>query len=205
VEFVAIALGVVVAVFALRWARQMKSRSPRVVDIGRIDPFTLGDPWRRHVAAAISAQKRYDGIVRGLDAGPLRARLAEIGQQLDQAVRECWDIARHGDSLDDSIRSLDGSGLRARLERATDEVTAESLRNQLASLDRVRSSRNDAEARLHVLQTRLGEIPSQAAEMRAGVDHTAELGTTVDDVVVQLQALTQAVVELDAPGGPTAS
>jgi chromosome segregation ATPase len=204
VEFVAIALGVVVAVFALRWARQMKSRSPQAVGVGRIDPFTLGDPWRRHVAAAISAQKRYDAIVRGLDAGPLRARLAEIGQQLDQAVRECWDIARHGDSLDDSIRSLDGSGLRARLERATDDVTAESLRNQLASLDRIRSSRNDAEARLRVLQTRLGEIPSQAAEMRAGADHTAELGTAVDDVVVQLRALTQAVGELDAPGGPTA-
>ncbi|MEY4230978.1 MAG: hypothetical protein RLZZ362_1827, partial [Actinomycetota bacterium] len=66
-------------------------------------------------------------------------------------------------------------------------------------------SRNDAEARLHLLQTRLGEIPSQAAEMRAGVDHTAELGTAVNDVVVQLQALTQAMAELDRPGDPTAS
>ena len=204
-EFVAIVVGVVLAGFALRWARRMKSGSLQAVDLGRIDPFTLGDPWRRHVAAAISAQKRYDAIVRGLDAGPLRARLAEIGHQVDRAVRECWDIARHGDSLDDSIRSLDGSGLRARLERATDDVTVASLRNQLASLDRVRASRNDAEARLHVLQTRLGEIPSQAAEMRAGVDHTAELGTAVDDVVVQLQALTQAVGELDRPGDPTAS
>jgi chromosome segregation ATPase len=205
VEYVAIVLGVMLAVVALRWARRMKSRSLQAVDVRRIDPFTLGDPWRRHVAAAIAAKKRYDAMLRGLDAGPLRVRLAEIGQQLDRAVRECWDIARHGDSLDDSIRSLDGSGLRARLERATDEVTVESLRNQLASLDRIRNSRNDAEARLHLLQTRLGEIPSQAAEMRAGVDHTAELGTAVDDVVIQLQALTQAVAELDRPGDPTAS
>jgi chromosome segregation ATPase len=205
VEYVAIVLGVMLAVVALRWARRMKSRSLQAVDVRRIDPFTLGDPWRRHVAAAIAAKKRYDAMLRGLDAGPLRVRLAEIGQQLDRAVRECWDIARHGDSLDDSIRSLDGPGLRARLERATDDVAVESLRNQLASLDRIRTSRNDAEARLHLLQTRLGEIPSQAAEMRAGVDHTAELGTAVDDVVVQLQALTQAVAELDRPGDPTAS
>lgn len=202
-EYVAIALGVVVAVLVLRWARRLR-RPTTATDVGRIDPFTLGDPWRRHVAAALSAKKRYDAIVRGLDAGPLRARLAEIGSQVDRAVHECWDIAKHGDALDDSIRSLDGAALRARLERATDETTTESLRNQLASLERVRTVRDEAAARLHVLQTRLGEIPSQAAEMRAGADHTAELGTAVDDVVVQLQALTQAVGELDRPGGPTA-
>lgn len=202
-EFVAIALGVVVAVLAVRWARRLRRPTP-AIDVGRIDPFTLGDPWRRHVAAALTAKKRYDAIVGGLDAGPLRARLAEIGMQVDRAVHECWDIAKRGDALDDSIRSLDGSALRARLDRAPDEVTATSLRNQLASLERVRTARDDAEARLSLLQTKLGEIPSQAAEMRAGVDHTAALGTAVDDVVVQLQALTQAVGELDRPGGPTA-
>ncbi|MEX0847840.1 MAG: hypothetical protein WD023_08670 [Ilumatobacteraceae bacterium] len=203
-EYVAIVVGIVAVALVLRWALRLRSPK-RVGDTRRIDPFTLGDPWRRHVAAALSAKKRYDVIVRGLDQGPLRTRLAEIGVQVDHAVQECWDIARRGDSLDDSIRSLDGTALRARLERATDEVAVESLRNQLASLDRVRAARDDAEGRLHVLQTRLGEIPSQAAEMRAGVDHTAALGTAVDDVVVQLQALTEAVAELDRTGGPTTS
>jgi hypothetical protein len=204
VEVVAIVLGVAVAGAVLTWARRVRSSRPGV-DLRAIDPFTVGEPWRRHVAGAMTAKKRYDAIVRGLDDGPLRVRLTEIGRQIDEAIRECWEIARRGHQLDASIRSLNGPALRASLERATDDIAAESLRNQLASLDRVRAARDEAEQRLRVLQTRLGEIPSQAAEMRAGVDHMAQLGSTVDDVVVQLRALALAVEELDAPGGPTTS
>jgi len=164
------------------------------------DPFAIGDPWRRHVVAAQSAQKRFTAIVKTMKEGPLRSRMAEIGRQVDRGVEECWEIAKHGDQLDDTIRSLDGAGLRARLERAPDDGTRSSVQSQLESLDRIRSTRQQTEQRLHSLQTRFGELVSQAAEVSIGSDTTAELGSAVDDVVVQLDALLQAIDEVNTPG-----
>ncbi|MEZ5248082.1 MAG: hypothetical protein R2713_02370 [Ilumatobacteraceae bacterium] len=46
----------------------------------------------------------------------------------------------------------------------------------------------------------LGELVSQAAEVSIGTDRTAELGSAVDDVVVQLEALLQAVDEVNTTG-----
>jgi hypothetical protein len=126
--------------------------------------------------------------------------MAEIGLQVDRGVVECWEIAKHGDRLDDTIRSLDGVGLRSRAERTSDPSARASLQNQLGSLERIRSARNQTDQRLHALQARLGEIVSQAAEVSAGVDTTAELGTAVTDVVVQLEALLQAVDEVNTTG-----
>jgi hypothetical protein len=166
----------------------------------RVDPFGVGEPWRRHVAAAQSAQRRFVTIVGAMNQGPLRSRMADIGRQVDRGVLECWQIAKHGDQLDDTIRSLDGAALRARLERATDDAMRTSIQAQLDSLDRIRAARDQTNARLHGLQTQLGELVSQAAEVSIGSDNTAELGSAVDDVVVQLEALLQAVDEVNTTG-----
>lgn len=167
---------------------------------GRIDAFAVGEPWRRHVAAAQSAQRRFASIVSTLDEGPLRARMAEIGRHVQQGVDECWQIAKRGDQLDDTIRQLDGAALRSSFDRADDEALRASLRSQLDSLERVRAARDETDKRLRGLHTRLGELVSQAAEVSTGVDVTADLGTAVDDVVTQLQALNQAVDEVNNTG-----
>jgi len=166
----------------------------------RIDVFAIGEPWRQHVAAAQSAQRRFAGIVATLDQGPLRTRMAEIGREVEHSVDECWQIAQRGDQLDDTIRQLDGASLQSNFDRSTDEAQRASLRSQLDSVDRVRTARNETDQRLRGLHIRLGEIVSQAAEVSTGVDRTAELGSAVDDVVVQLQALNQAVDEVNNTG-----
>ena len=198
----AVGAGAVWAIFRLRrtagTAGTVRDR-PRSSK-GRIDAFTVGEPWRHHVAAAQSAQRRFAGIVATLDEGPLRARMADIGRQIDLGVDECWQIAKRGDQLDGTIRQLDGASLRSSFERATDPVQKASLQSQLDSLDRVRSARDQTDERLRTLQTRLGELVSQGAEVTAGVDHTAELGSAVDDVVTQLQALNEAVDEVNNTG-----
>jgi hypothetical protein len=122
--------------------------------------------------------------------------MAEIGLSLNKGVLECWEIAKRGDALDDTIRSLDPAAIKARLERAKDGIARRSLESQMRSVDRVRTARDEADERLSVLQTRLGELVSQAAEVSVGVDHTAELGSAVDDVVVQLEALRLATQEV---------
>jgi hypothetical protein len=202
VEVVPVVVGIAVCAVAvwavLRFRPSRRGTSTR--HSTRIDPFTIGEPWRRHVASAQSVQRRFAKIVSTMQPGPLRSRMAEIGRQVDRGVMECWEIAKHGDRLDDTIRALDGAGLRAKADRASDPGAQASLQHQLGSLDRIRSARNQTDQRLQALQARLGEIVSRAAEVSAGVDTTAELGSAVDDVVVQLEALLQAVDEVNATG-----
>ena len=216
-EILAVLIGVVlgggaVAAFVRRRARAARTAMPSKASMRSIDPFALGEPWRLHVKSAQSSQRRFQSLVASIEQGPLRTRMTEIGMSVDKGVLECWEIAKRGDALDDTIRSLDPSSIRTRLERAQDGVARSSLESQMSSVDRVRAARDDADDRLRILQTRLGELVSQAAEVSVGVDHTAELGSAVDDVVVQLEALRLAVrevasvadvAELPAAGTPT--
>lgn len=179
-------------------ARRRSGGAPKAV---RIDAFAIGEPWRRHVSSAVSAQRRYGEIVGSMQEGPLRERMVEVGWQVQRGVEECWEIARRGDHLDDTIRRLDGASLQRKLDRASDAVEQVSLRGQIESVDRVRTARNNADERLRVLQTRLGELVTQAAEVSMGVDHTAELGSAVDEVVTQLEALRAAVRDVNDPPG----
>jgi hypothetical protein len=201
VEILAVLIGVVlgggaVAAIIRRRTRAGRAAAPRKVSTRAVDSFALGEPWRRHVASAQSAQRRFQSLVASIEKGPLRTRMSEIGMSVDKGVLECWEIAKRGDALDDTIRSLDPGSIRSRLERAEDGVARTSLQSQMESVERVRAARDDADARLRVLQTRLGELVSQAAEVSVGVDRTAELGSAVDDVVVQLEALRLAVREV---------
>jgi hypothetical protein len=211
VEVIALVIGIAVAAGAVATALAVRRRArdapaaalrPRTSN-GRIDPFAVGEPWRHHVAAAISAQRRFSTIVGGLDEGPLRSRMVEIGRQVDRSVNECWQIAQRGDRLDDTIQQLDAARLRSDLDRSTDDAQRTSLRSQLDSVGRVRDARDQTDARLRGLHVRLGELVTQAAEVSTGVDHTAELGSAVDDVVTQLQALNQAVDEVNNTGRST--
>jgi hypothetical protein len=194
---------VLAAAGVLWWLRRRKGASTPAAPA--LDPFTIGEPWRHHVQAAQSAQRRYRRIVEATPAGPLRDKLTEIGRQVDRGVVECWQIARRGDELDDAVEQLGGGSLRTRLERATDDATRSSLQAQLGSVDRLKTTRDQADAQLLLLNTRLGEVLAGAAEISvasSGSGATDELGTAVDDVVEQLEALRLAVQDVDAVTRP---
>ena len=198
---VALGLAIGGGIAAARLRRRAKSGEPlgsgsRPVSTRSVDAFALGEPWRRHVASAQSAQRRFQTLVASIAPGPLRARMAEIGLSVNKGVLECWEIAKRGDALDDTMRSLDSASIKSRLANAKDGVARRSLESQMKSVDRVRAARDEADEKLRVLQTRLGELVSQAAEVSIGVDHTAELGSAVDEVVLQLEALRLAVREV---------
>ena len=190
VAILVVAAGVVVAT--------SRRRSPRPKRIA-IDPFALSDPWRRSVSSAQSAQRRYTEIVRAIPAGPLRSKMESITAQVQRGVEECWLIAKRGDELDTALNRLDTSSLRARLEASTDDATRTSLQAQLDSANRIRATRDDTEQRLRLLNTRVGELLAQAAEVSVGADTSDELGSAVDDVVTQLESLRLAVEEINNP------
>jgi chromosome segregation ATPase len=190
VAILVVAAGVLVA------ARRRKSPRPKRI---AIDPFALSDPWRRSVSSAQSAQRRYTEIVRAIPAGPLRSKMESITAQVQRGVEECWLIAKRGDELDTALNRLDTTSLRTRLEASTDDATRTSLQAQLDSANRIRATRDDTEQRLRLLNTRVGELLAQAAEVSVGADTTDDLGSAVDDVVTQLESLRLAVEEINNP------
>ncbi|NMD24904.1 MAG: hypothetical protein GYA65_12045, partial [Actinobacteria bacterium] len=167
--------------------------------------FTLSEPWRRHVAAAQTTQRRYLQIAGCAADGPLRDRLREIGAQVQHAVEECFAIARRGDALDDALARFDTGSLNRQLASAADEATRTSVQAQLQSAARIRATRDDTDSRLRLLTTRMGELVAQAAEVSVGTDSTDQLGTGVDDVVTQLEALRLALNDINSTGRPATS
>ena len=199
-RYISIGIGIALAVVVLRTI--MRRRGPRAVSI---DPFAVGEPWRRHIAAALSSQTRYTKLVGATQPGPLRDRLQTIGISVQAAVQEIWQVSKRGDGLDDTLRTLNAASLRNQLDRAVDDAARNSLQSQLDAADRIRSTRDDADTELRSLTARMGELVTQAAEVSLGVDATDAIGSAVDDVVTQLEAMRLAVDDVSGRGRQTPS
>jgi hypothetical protein len=170
-----------------------------------VDPFTLSEPWRQLMQGAQGAGRRFRETVGSMDAGPLRDQLDEIDVQLQHGLAEAWRVAKAGDEIDDIVRRLDPTTLRSKLATAEQRASAqpsddhsaavESLRSQLASADRLKRQSDDAAAKLRLTQTQLDELVARAGEVRIGAADTDAYAKEVDDLVLKLEALRQAVEE----------
>lgn len=209
----------VVGAGALAWAARVAFALPRRAKGDRMDPFTLNEPWRKSVIDAQVAKRRFDDAVRQADNGPLRDRLAEIGARLDEAVREVWRIAQRGHLMAKGLKQLDVEGTQrdlvdverdlqggadARLEQAR-----ESLRAQLHSAQRMIDAVSDARSQLRLLDARLDESVTRAIELSlrsAGDADVSGLGSDVETLVQDMEALRAALEDVDRPqGGTTAT
>ena len=206
----AVVLAVPAAVAA--WAARVALAVPRGRQQERIDPFTLSEPWKQYVREALQAQSRFDSVVRSADTGPLRDRLAEIGARIADGVRECWRIARRGDALEDALTALDVPSTQRELaaverEQARQgapgsslEGTAQSLRAQLSSAQRMAAVANEARDRLRLLDARLDEAVARATELSLQTGNDVDLrglGTDVDRLVEDMEALRSALEETE--------
>jgi len=207
----AVALCAYGALVALRLPRR---RRP----MAGIDPKTLSETWRRFVAEALKARRRFDDVLRTADPGPIRERLAEIGSRLDTGVKECWRIARHGDAMGDGLASLDIRGVRSDLaalqrtgpgtserDKSSYRSTVEALESQIATAERIGSVAADARARLRLLDARLDEAVARAVEISLRASDVADLaglGSDVDALVGDMEALRQGLEEAAQASAP---
>jgi hypothetical protein len=208
--------GVVGAVVlgALAWAGRVGAAIPRAPKDARIDPFTLSEPWRHYVTDALQAKARFQESVGSARPGPLQDRLREIQDRVDTGVREVWRIARRGHDLVDARHRVEPEAIRQQLAIAeahpagtpseTDRRTMDSLRAQLATVERIEAVINDADSRLRLLNARLDEAAARTIELSVQANDVADLGGLGDDVdqmVDEMEALRQAIEET---GGGTA-
>lgn len=201
---VGVAIGVGVALYAASVGAATSDRTARP-DRPRIDPFTVGEPWRQLVQRAQTADRKLRDTVGRMSDGPLRRTLGEIADELGRGVDEAWAIAQRGDEIDDAVRRLDPTALRSRLATAEQRAASDasddslaalaSLRRQLETAERLRQLSDETAASLRLTQVRLDELVAQASEVQVGTIDTESYRREVDDLVVRLEALHLAIEE----------
>ncbi len=178
-----------------------------------IDPFSLREPWRSYVRGAMQAQSRFRQAVSQVAPGPLKDRLATIGERLDQGVLETSRVARRGQSLEDARRQIDADGAQQELlalEQSTGQSTAgtslagtaEALQAQLATAQRIDKVLNDTYDRLRLLDARLDEAVARSLELSVTADDPGDLGgldSSVGEILEEMEALRLGLEE--AEGG----
>jgi hypothetical protein len=198
----------IVGVGAAAWAARVAAAVPRnATDSQHVDPFALQDPWRSFVRDAQQARRKFDEAVRSAHHGPMRERLTEIGGRLDDAVDECWRVARQGQALADARRQLDTQDAQRELaaldpSSAAQRQTAEALQAQIASAQRLETTITDARDRLRLLDARMDEAVARAVELsvEGGDADLTGLGSDVDVLVGDMEALRQGLEETEQPG-----
>ena len=195
------------------WAGKVAFSIPRDRS-ERIDPFTLQEPWRRFVQEALQARNRFDETIRRIESGPLQDHLAAIAERMHTGVEESWKIAQRGQTLVRARAGIDVADIeRQRAELAagdqsdpSTETVAASLDQQKATADRLDRVISETHSHLRMLDARMDEAVARALELstqsvtRASV---GTLGTDVDNLVTEMEALRQALDETHgaAPGG----
>ncbi len=196
---------------AVGYAVRVALAIPKAPEDARIDPFTLGEPWRHYVQDAIQAHNRFKAAVRDARPGPLRDRLAEIDDGVQTGVRVVGGTARRGHDLVDARRRLDPRAVRHELVLAEAHLgdgpaaagTLEALRSQLATVERLERVIADADSQLRLLNARLDEAAARTIELSVRAESVSDLGGLghdVDLMVEDMEALRLAIEETG--GGP---
>ena len=186
----------------------MLAAVPRAETGPRIDPFAVNEPWRHSVIDALQAQVRFDQAVKSFRAGPLRDTLVQVGVQIDDAVRQCWEVAQQGQLIAAARRNIDDVGARSELARIqagsgqANEVrshTIAALQSQIGTADRLDALLSGTNDRLDLLNARLDESVTRALELSV-TNRTSDadaLGTDVGRIVDDLESLRVAIEDLD--------
>ncbi len=163
-----------------------------------------------HVAQARTYRQAIDNLVKNTPAGPRKTRLADLAVQFAEWQRSVEHMAdritgfQHDKLIQQDLKSVPQSirKLEAQLNAETNEPmraqltrTLEMRRNQLASLERLRTSMRQAEIQLESTVASLGTIYTQALANQSTntiADHdnlTSDVNEQVRTLQDQLEAL----------------
>lgn len=180
----------------------------------RIDPFTLQEPWRLYVQAALTNRAKVNERADSTAPGPLRERLQEIARRVNLAVDESWQVAKRGHAvskarqaietgaIDQQIAGLEKDLAEAPGDRQLTEALA-SRRAQRTAADRMDEVIGNADTQLRLLDARMGEVVVRAAELSAHLGDAASLETLSSDVdllLTEMEALRLALDEVQGTG-----
>lgn len=212
-------IAVAAAVGVAAWGGRVLAAVPRD-DRERVRLDRLSEPWRGYAAGAQEAKRRFDEVVAGVAAGPLRDRLHGLSSRLDEGIDESWRIARRGHELVEAIGKIDTTSAAAELaelrrtgaaDTPAGAETGKALQAQLESAERLTTLATRSRDRLRLLDARFDELVARTVEVSVGGGDSATLGHDVDELVTELESLrvameeTEAIAGRSSPGGPLGS
>ena len=132
------------AAWAVRVAVAVPTRPVEAPDRCRL---ACGSPGGASCAPRSSPSTASTAPSTSMAEGPVRDRLAQIGERIDDGVQESWRIACRADDIEQATASLDTAAAQRELQQlqASGETgpaadrTAEALRAQLASAGRLQT------------------------------------------------------------------
>lgn len=169
-----------------------------------VEPRLLDEPWRRSVEEALAARAHFVEMLRSMPKGPLRERVAEIGQRVDAGVLASWETAQRGSQGAKMLSTLDPKGVTARLKEAKRRnpdggPEVEALAAQHDAVNRLWDGVDDAGERLRLLDLRLGAAVARVAALAIAARAPGDLDPADAElraVVDELSALSGAMNEL---------
>lgn len=212
-------LGLVAGVLAWLGATLFKLRPPVARRVKtqplRVDPFAIAEPWRQYVQSAQQSKLRFERAAAATSSPVIRTRLFSLSERVNEAVAQCWTVAQRANQLDATMRGIDLTRIRTEIDGAQHDIdrntdpartpllasTLSSLKAQLASAERMRASAVTTEDKLRELDAKLDELVARGTEISVSATSENDLGTLgsdVDNVVTEMEALRQAMDETSA-------
>ena len=171
--------------------------------LAHVDPAAVSPRFATAVADALAARRRYAEVLPGVRPGPVQDRLAGLGRRLEAGVAAVWDIAVRATQVERTLAALDPQRVTddyKRVKREGGQADLEAaLGARFRSVQRLLNALDDTDARLRLLDARLGAAVAGAAEVALGTAGAGEadaVGTEIDGVVADLAALRSALDEL---------
>jgi hypothetical protein len=178
----------------------LRRRRAPVDPLAHVDPALVSARFAGAVADALGARRRYADVVAGVADGPVRDRLVDAGGRVDAGVLGVWEIAQRATQVERTLAALDPDRVTDEYKRAkragADAELEAVLAQRFASVQRLLNALDDTDARLRLLDARLGAAVAGAAEVALGVVAPDRLGAELDDVVTGITTLRAALDEL---------
>jgi hypothetical protein len=182
--------------------RRRKDPPPPPDPLAEVDVAAAPRRFSGAVAAALDARRRYGEIVASTKPGPVRDQLTALSARVDEGVAAVWSTVTRAGEVERTLAALDPDRVTWEYKDAkrngADEELVAVLHQRFTSVQRLLNSLDDTDARLRLLDARLGAAVARAAEVSvsASGDGTAAVAAELDGVVTGLTTLRAALDEL---------
>ncbi|HTO01021.1 MAG TPA: hypothetical protein VL068_10130 [Microthrixaceae bacterium] len=203
----------IVALAVAAFSARVLAAVPRSPQRPKVEAKGLDEPWRSLLEEVIDAGHRFDRALSGIVPGPLKDRLTLMGERLRTGIDEASRIAHAGNQLSSGRKQIDTARIRSELAVASSgtktprsEQTINAIKSQLSSAERLDATIAETLDKLRLLDARIDETVTRAIELSVSQSDTDDLGSLgglgseVESIVNDMEALRQAVEETNSPG-----
>ena len=164
----------------------------------------LSGSWKVFFRDAQQARDRFDSVTDRAIEGPLKDRLLEIGEKLDDGLKRAWELAVHGQTLQTARKDIPVYDVQKDLNslpsadslNPTMRRTRQALESQLESAGRLDKVMQQSYDNLRLINAHLDEAVARGVELSVSASDPTDLASLdndVSEVLDEMQALQEAL------------